>query len=100
MTKITVENRKSAIHPSIHPNSYLIPCMHLMNDIGLQSPADTICFSQMHREKKIWNRQILRKFSNEQSIIIKSLPHRYDVVSDEINVYGYTVILFRYFLER
>ena len=74
--------------------------MHLMNDIGLQSPADTICFSQMHREKKIWDRQILREFSNEQSINMKSLPHRYDVVSDEINVYGYTVILFRYFLER
>ena len=74
--------------------------MQLINDIGLRSPADTICFSQMHREKKFWDQQILRELSYEQSISMKSLPHQYDVVSDEIKVHGYTVMLYRYFLER
>ena len=35
-----------------------------------------------------------------KSISMKSLPHRYDVVPDEIRVYGYTVMLFRYFLQK
>ena len=58
--------------------------MHLINDIDLRSPADTVGFSQMHREKKIWDQQ--RELSYEQSISMKSLPHRYDVISDEIKV--------------
>ena len=74
--------------------------MHLINDIGLRTPADTICFSQLHREKKIWDQQLLRELSYEQSISLKSLPHRYDVVSDEIKVNGYNAMLFRCFLER
>ena len=74
--------------------------MRLINDTGLRSPADTICFSQMHHEKKILDQQILRELSYEQSISMKSLTHRYDVMSDDPKVYGYIVLLFRYFLER
>ena len=42
----------------------------------------------------------VRELSYEQCIIMKSLPHQYGVVSDEIKVYGYTVMLFCYSLER
>ena len=67
---------------------------------GLRQIQFVVFFFQMDHEKKIWDRQIFRELSYEQSIVMKSLPHRYDVVSDEIKVYGYTVILFRYFLKR
>ena len=42
----------------------------------------------------------MKERSYEQSISMKSLLRWYDVASDEFKVNGYTVMLFRYIVDR
>ena len=72
----------------------MFPCMQSIDDIGLRQTRFVV-LKCIHHDKKSRKGRSWKNLY-EDSISMKSLPHWYDALSDEIKVYGYTVMLFRY----